>query len=152
MKNVLKWLVAAGLVFSLLGIAYAQFAKPEDAIEYRKSAMFLIGQHFGRIAAVVQGKTPFDAKTVQQNAVLVDTLSRLPLEAFLTPGTDKGKTHMKPSALKDVEGFKAVWNANVAETAKLAEVAAGGEPAAIKAQFGAVAKSCKACHEKYRTH
>ena len=33
---------------------------------------------------------------------------------------------------------------------KLAEVAAGGDAAAIKAQFGELGKACKSCHDKFR--
>lgn len=45
--------------------ASAQFAKPEDAIKYRQSALFVMGQHFGRIGAMANGKVPFDAKPPQ---------------------------------------------------------------------------------------
>lgn len=38
--------------------ALAQFAKPEDAIKYRKSSLFVMGQHFGRIGAMAQGRVP----------------------------------------------------------------------------------------------
>ncbi|MDA8140344.1 MAG: cytochrome c [Desulfobacteraceae bacterium] len=152
MKKVLKGTVCALLVAGLVGVAYAQFAKTEDAIEYRQSVMVLIGHHFGQIAAMVQGKKPFDAKELQQNAALVETLSKLPLAAFLMDGSDKGKTHMKPAALKDKEDFKAHLEAFDTEAAKLAQVAAGGDLEAIKAQFGNVGKSCKACHDKYRSH
>jgi cytochrome c556 len=152
MKQLFKWGVSGVLVAALFGVAYAQFAKPEEAIAYRQSVMILIGQHFGRIGAMVQGKKPFDPKEAQQNAALVATLSTLPLEALLTEGADKGKTHLKSSALKEKEAFKAAFDASAAETAKLAQTAASGDLEAIKAQFGAVAKTCKGCHEKYRTH
>ncbi|MFZ1984020.1 MAG: cytochrome c [Desulfatitalea sp.] len=152
MQKLLRWGVCGLFVIGIFGMAYAQFAKPEDAIAYRKAAMTLIGQHFGRIGAVVQGKTPFDKQAVAKNAELVATLATLPWEAFMTAGTDKGNTHMKPEALKDQEGFKAAGNATQAETAKLAQVAAAGDLEAIKAQFGAVGKSCKGCHEKFQAH
>ena len=57
------------------GIAAAQFVKPEDAIQYRKSVMVLIGQHFKRMGAVVQGKMPYDKDTFAANAALVETLA-----------------------------------------------------------------------------
>ena len=37
--------------------AWAQM-KSEDAIKYRQSAMFLVGQNFGPLAAMAQGKIP----------------------------------------------------------------------------------------------
>lgn len=44
--------------------AAAQFAKPEDAVKYRKAAFTVMGTHFGRIGAVVQGRVPYDAAAV----------------------------------------------------------------------------------------
>ena len=52
MKTLLKISVCFVLVAIALGGAYAQFAKPEYAIKYRKSVMFLIAQHFGRMGAI----------------------------------------------------------------------------------------------------
>ena len=69
--------------------AQAQFAKAEDAIKYRQSALFVMGQHFTRLAAMAQGKIPFDAKTAADNAAVVETMSKLPWAAF-GEGTDQG--------------------------------------------------------------
>ncbi|MDZ4356943.1 MAG: cytochrome c, partial [Variovorax sp.] len=49
-------LAAACAVMSLP--AAAQFAKPEDAIKYRQSALFVMGQHFGRLGAMANGRVP----------------------------------------------------------------------------------------------
>ena len=75
--------------------AAAQFQKPEDAIKYRKSAMFLMNTHMGRLGAMVNGRVPFDAKLAADNADVVNSLARLPWPAFL-PGTDKGDTRATP--------------------------------------------------------
>jgi len=152
MKKKLKWLVCGILAIGLLGTAYAQFAKPEDAIQYRQSVMVIMAHHFGRIAAVVQGKMPFDAKAVAKDASIVDTMSQLPWGAFMSPGAETGKTRLNTSAFtKDKAGFKADADALMVETAKLAQAAASGKMDAVKAQFGPVAKSCKACHGQYRS-
>lgn len=37
------------------------------------------------------------------------------------------------------------------ETAKFAQVSRSGDLAMIKPQFGEVAKTCKACHDNYRS-
>lgn len=152
MKKSLKLLAFCFLAIGLFGIAYAQFAKPENAIEYRQSVMVLLGHHFSQIAAVVQGKKPFDPKEVEKNAMLVDTLAKLPWEAFMVPGAEKGKTYLNAKAFsKDQAGFKAHADEFMTATNKLAKVSAEGNLDAIKAQFGAVGKSCKGCHVQYRT-
>ena len=76
-------LAAATLAFP----AHAQFAKPEDAIKYRKASLSVMGTHFSRLGAMANGRVPFDAKVAAENAALVDTLAKLPWDAF-GPGTD----------------------------------------------------------------
>ena len=51
--------------------ASAQFAKPEDAIKYRQSALSVMGTHFGRLGAMANGRVPFDAKVAADNAEIV---------------------------------------------------------------------------------
>jgi cytochrome c556 len=150
MKNVCRTLIGVLMAVLVLGVAYAQFAKPEDAINYRKAVMTLIGNHFGRMAAVIKGQKPYDKAEFEKNAQLVHTLSALPWEAFLMPGTEKIDTGLKTLPLNDQSNFMSQAEALQKETAKLAEVAASGDLNSIKSQFGAVGKSCKNCHDQYR--
>ena len=55
-------LTLAAAALTLSAPASAQFAKAEDAIKYRQSALFVMGQHFGRLGAMANGRAPFDAK------------------------------------------------------------------------------------------
>jgi cytochrome c556 len=150
MKKMARILIVLTCITGFLGVAYAQFAKPEDAIQYRQSVMFLIGQHFGRMAAVVKGQSPYDKAAFEQNAVIVDTLATLPWEAFMVPGSDQGKTGLKSSAFKEKDKFMQDAKKMEAETVKLAETAQTGNLDAIKTQFGETAKSCKSCHDDFR--
>jgi len=140
------------LVFSAgaIGGAYAQFAKPEHAIKYRKAAMFLIAQHFGRMGAMVKEKIPYNQEVFARNAMLVETLSRLPWEAVMAPGTDTGDTTLKSSALVQQAEFKEISQTFETQATKLVSAAQSGDFSAIKAQFGEVGKSCKACHSQFR--
>ena len=151
MKTLLKILVGLVVVAIALGGAYAQFAKPEDAIKYRKSVMFLIGQHFGRMGAMVKEKTPYEKEVFTQNAKAVDMLSHLPWEAVMMPGTDKGDTTLNSSAFEQPAKLKESAQAFEANTAKLLSVAETGDFNAVKAQFGEVGKTCKGCHDQFRT-
>ena len=76
-------LVCIFFVAAALGGAYAMFAKPQDAIKYRQSVMFLIGQHFGRMGAMVKEQTPYNRQIFSHNAMVVKTLSILPWEAMM---------------------------------------------------------------------
>jgi cytochrome c556 len=89
-------MVAAGLASAAVSLpASAQFAKPEDAIKYRRAAFTLMSTHFGRVAAMANRKVPFDAKAVADNAELATIMSKLPCAAFVD-GSDKGDTPAEP--------------------------------------------------------
>jgi cytochrome c556 len=145
------WICAAALSCGVLAAmpAAAQFAKPEDAVKYRKAALTVMATHFGRIGAMVNGRVPFDAKVAAENAELVATMSRLPFDAF-GPGTDKGETRAKPEIWTETDKFKAAAAKLQEETAKLNAAAKSGNLDAVKAAFGETGKACKACHDTYR--
>ena len=138
-------------VAAALGGAYAQFAKPEDAIKYRKSVMLLISQHFGRMGAMVKKQTPYNQQVFGQNAMVVETLSRLPWEAMMAPGTDKGDTTLNTAVFVKQAEFKEAARTFETQASKLVSTAQGGDFSAVKMQFGAVGQSCKACHDQFRT-
>jgi len=79
---------------------------------------------------------------------VVVAVSRLPFTAF-GPGTDTGRDHRaKPEVWKDQAKFKAASDKMTDAVARLP--AAAGDPAALKTAFGAVAASCKGCHDDFR--
>ena len=131
--------------------ASAQFAKAEDAIKYRQSALFVMGQHFGRLGAMANGKAPFDARLAQENADVVAAMARLPWAGF-GPGTDKGApTKSKPTIWTEQAKFKEHADKLEAESIKLAAAAKTGSLDNLKAAFGPAAQTCKSCHDAYRS-
>lgn len=141
--------VAATLV-AMAAPASAQFAKPEDAIKYRQSALSVMGTHFGRVGAMVNGRVPFDAKVAAENADIVAEMARLPWAAF-GAGTDKGgNTRAKPEIWTEQAKFKEYNEKLVAESTKLAAAAKTGNLDTLKTAFGATAASCKACHDAFQ--
>lgn len=139
--------VAAALVFS--GSASAQFAKPEDAIKYRKSALFVMQQHFARVGAMANGRVPFDAKAIAENASIAESMSKLPWAGFVE-GSANGDTRAKPEIWTEQAKFHEASEKMMAEMSKLAVVAKTGNIDNIKAAVGAVGGSCKACHDAYQ--
>ena len=146
--------VKAGTLFVVLavtaGIAMAQFAKPEDAITYRKSVMQVIKAHFGPMGGVVKGKMAFDQAAFVKNAEVVAMMSTLPWEASLFPGSDKGNTTLSSKALKDSKGFMAAAGKFEAASQELLAAAKSGDMGTIKKRFGATAQTCGGCHKPYR--
>jgi cytochrome c556 len=129
--------------------AAAQFAKPEDAIKYRKAAFTVMAAHFGRVAAMANGRIPFDAKAAVDNAEIATMMSKLPYAGFVD-GTDKGDTKAKPEIWAERDKFNAAATKMQDEMVKLNAAAKTGDVAVIKTAAGDVGKACKGCHDTYR--
>ena len=143
-------IAAAATLLALAAPASAQFAKPEDAVKYRQSALSVMGTHFGRLGAMANGKVPFDAKVAADNAELVAVMAKLPWAGF-GPGTDKDSRSKAMSEVWTEQAkFKASGDKLIAESAKLAAAAKTGNLDALKTSFAATADTCKACHDAFR--
>lgn len=129
--------------------AMAQFAKPEDAVKYRQSALTLMNTHLLRIAAMANGRVPYDAKVATENAELLATLSRLPWQGF-GPDTDMLSPKAKPEIWSQKARFNDFAEKMTAETTKLAAAAKTNNLDNLKTAFGATAASCKNCHDVFR--
>ncbi len=103
------------------GSALAQ-QKPEDAIKYRQSALFVVGQNFGPLAAMAQGKIPYDKEAAIRHAEIAAFVMKLPWNSF-GPGTDTGNTKAKPGIWQNLDDFQAKRDKMLAEIEK---AAAGG--------------------------
>jgi cytochrome c556 len=141
---------ATALMAVMLALpASAQFAKPEDAIKYRKASFTVMGAHFGRVGAMASGRAPYDAKAAAENADIAIAMAKLPWAAF-PEGSDKGETRAKPEIWKDSAKFKEASDKMQAELVKLSAAAKVGNVDALKAAFGPAAATCKGCHDNFR--
>ena len=133
------------------GAAVAQ-VKPEDAIKWRQSGYAFMAWNMGRIKANVDGTYNKDEVIKAANAI--QAIANSGMGALYLPGTDKGKgwkdTRVKPELFTDKEGVGKVATNFVQQANEMAKVAAAGDAAAAKAQFGKLGESCKGCHDKFR--
>jgi len=146
--------IAVSIALAAIGLsaalpASAQFRKPEDAIKYRQSVMTLQGHHVGRIFGMANGRIPFDAKTVADDAELLASITRLPWIAFIE-GTDKGNTNAKPDIWRDKAKFDATATRLQEDVAKLNAAAKTGNLDQIKSAVGTVGQTCKSCHDNFQ--
>jgi len=146
-KSILT-LIAIGAT-TLSFSAAAQFAKPEDAVKYRKAAFTVMSAHTQRLGQMAQGKVPFDAKIAAENAEVVADMAKLPWAAF-GEGTDTADTKAKPEVWKQGAKFKEIADKLQADTAKLAVAAKSGKEDAFKTAFTAAAGNCKSCHDDFK--
>jgi len=154
MKTCTSFTVRAGLAaltaaasLAVSAPASAQFAKPEAAIKYRQSALTLLASHFGRMDGVVKGQVPYDVDAIKQNVAIVSMLAQLPWAAF-GEGTEGGGA--RPEVWSKREGFDAAQVRLKDAVAELSAAADTGDLAKLRAAFGKVGASCKACHDNYR--
>ncbi|MGJ7506127.1 c-type cytochrome [Variovorax sp. GT1P44] len=124
--------------------AAAQFAKTEDVIKYRQSAMFVQGARLGAMAA---GRVPYDATAAMANAEVVAEISKLPWAGF-GPGTEGGKA--KPEIWQEQAKFKDLSERLMSDTQKLLVAAQAGNLDALKAAMGTLGETCKTCHDTFR--
>ena len=148
MKNLTRAILAAAVVVSSVP-AMAQFQKPEDAAKYRQGSFTVMAAHFGRLGAMASGKAPYDAKLAQDNAAIVEFMSKLPWAGF-TADSQNVKSKAKPEVWMDKAKFDQGADKMMAEVGKLNVAAKAGNLDALKAAFGETAKTCKACHDAFR--
>ncbi|MBI5898926.1 MAG: cytochrome c [Rhodocyclales bacterium] len=148
-----KRIVVASLAIGLSSATLAQtIGKPEDQIRWRQSVMQTLGWSMGRIKANIDGT--YNKDQVIQAANTIQALANSGSGALFTPGTDTGKgwrdTNVKPELFTNSAKLKEVGMAYNKEANEMAKVAATGDSAAVKAQFGNLGKSCKGCHDEFR--
>jgi cytochrome c556 len=144
-------LALAAATFAVATTASAQFAKPEDALKYRQSVMFVMSQHFGRIGAMVNGKAPYDAKAAVDSAEVVSMMSHLPWQGFAASTRDLKPTKAKPDIWTEEAKFKEGSEKLQDATAKLVAAAKTNNVDNLKTAFGATGQTCKGCHDNFRS-
>ena len=150
----IKKLVFAAVALSVAAGASAQM-KPEDQIKARKAGYAFMSWNMGKIKAqVIDNPASFNKDQVAAAANLIAATANSGMGALYGPGTDKDagnqKTRVKPEFFKESDEVRKLAMAFVKEANELQKVAATGDAAAIKAQFGKTGESCKACHDKFR--
>jgi len=143
---------AAALATASLAALAQQAPKPEQLIKWRQSAFQVVAWNAGRIKASLDGGYNKDEVIRASNAIAA--IAGSGLGGLFAPGTEQGKgwhdTAAKPELFQD--GAKAAERAGEfnKEAAELAKVAANGDPAAVKAQFAKLNRTCKGCHDDFR--
>lgn len=148
----IKKLLAVSVVLALGGgIAAEALAqtKPDVLVKQRQAAMTLQGKYLGPIGGMLKGAVPYNADVVAINATFLENLARMPWDGFQA-STSGEKSDAKPEIYTDMAKFRAAADTLEAATARLGAVARAKDEAGVRANFGAVAKSCGSCHDAYR--
>src|SRR5919206_3843496 len=103
------------------GVAFAQ-QKPEVLVKQRQSVMTLQGKYFGPMAAMAQGKAPYNPDVVRRNSAFLDNLSRMAWDGF-DPNTKDVKSAALPAVYEQQAKFREAGSRLEQEAHKLWEVA-----------------------------
>jgi cytochrome c556 len=147
---------AGAAAIGLAGHALAQQAektpptKAQRTIEYRQSALYLLGWNIGPIAGMVKGEIPFDAKAVELRAMRLAQIAPMIAEGFPDDSQTGAPTKAKPEIWQNMDDFRSKATTLEQVTAKFAATARSGDPKLVAAGLAEVGNACKACHEKYK--
>jgi cytochrome c556 len=151
-------LLASTLALSVLAVAAGgavaqQAPKPEVLIKSRQSAFQLVAFNSAKIKANLDGT--YNKDDVVKAANTIAAISNSGLGALFAPGTETGKgwhdTGAKPELFKDLKKFAELGASFSKEANELSKVAAGGDVAAIKEQYAKLSRTCKACHDDFKS-
>lgn len=140
--------VFAGAVALVMVASVTTAVTADEAVhKYRESVMKAVGGHTTALAAIVKNEVPFDGD-LKAHAVALNQL--VPMTDHIFPeGSGGGETEALPAIWERPEDFKKAVRAFQTAAADLAAAADGGPKAAAPA-LGALAKSCKSCHDDFR--
>lgn len=140
------------LAVAFVGTATSADLKPEEQIQTRQAGYSFMSWNMGKIKANLDGG--YSQPQVEAAANAIAGIANSGMGALFGPGTDKDigdvKTRVKPELFTDQEGVGEVAVAFIEAANNMAETAALGDEAEVKAAFGKLGESCKACHKKYR--
>lgn len=153
MKAVMSLALSGSLLLASAAVAQ-DGDEIEGAIEYRQAALSTLGWNFGPLGAMAKGDMDYDAEEAAMRAERVKQLSVMPWEGFVEGSLQSDEHGIDTGALAEIgadwQDFEDKQRRMQEEAAKLAEVAANGDFAALREQVAATGKSCKSCHDDYR--
>jgi cytochrome c556 len=145
--SMIRTIVVVGTLLLGIGAVAAQ----QDVVKQAQTLMKGNGKNAGALGAIIKGDKPYDQATVDAALAQFDeTAKKLPT---LFPESTKG---LKPegdySTSPKVWENKADFDAKIVNFAKAVTDAKGKikDADTLKAQLGAIGKTCGGCHETYR--
>jgi cytochrome c556 len=141
------WVVALALI-GAAGVVLAQGAE-EGAPDYREKIMSINGASMGAIGDILKFKLPGGTEHIAAHAETIHRESQLIAKAFETQAMSD-ESRALPTVWQQWDKFVAAADNLGEASAKLAEVAKGGDQGAIMAQVKVVGQACGNCHDTFR--
>ena len=153
-RNIVR-IAIAGLMFGIAAPSLAQQVSPEDQIKFRKAGYAFMSWNMGKIKAMtVDNPQSYNKDQVLAAARVIAATANSGMGALYTPASAKDvgmeETRVKAEFFQQPDEVRRLAMNFNKEANELARVAEGGDAGAIRAQFGKVGETCKACHDKFR--
>lgn len=119
-------------------------------VKERMDAMSAIAKGMKSVGAMMKGEAAYDAGTVKSAADEIAGHAKM-IPHMFPEGSNKKPSEALPAIWTDWDKFAKLagsMETSAQDLAKAAEAASSTD--GIRAQFGALAKTCKACHEDFR--
>jgi cytochrome c556 len=144
--------IAAVVAAAPLSTTIAHDAAATGIYKVRHDGYHKLGDAFKVIRDQTKANSP-DAAAIKNAAQIVKQMSVEQFKWFPPGSGPKAgvETRAKAEIWSDPQQFEAAQKLFAQAAAKLDTSAASGDIAAVKAQFGEVGKSCKNCHDTFRT-
>ena len=151
----MKLLPLAGLLLGFASTAaLAHGDTPADeAISYRQGIFRAMQWNFHPMAAMVQGRQPFDQADIERRAENLRVLAQMAGEGFVADSAEGHHvtSYAKPDIWWEQARFDSLLSDLRQRTDDLAKaVAAGDDRDALRPYIGHVAQACKSCHDRFR--
>lgn len=142
-------ITALGVV--LTPLATAHFNDKEMPQSYRQSWFAMVAMNFGPMASMLKGEIPWNDEQMAAWGKELGILATLDVSRAFGPGSDKGTTRAKPEIWENMDDFNAKMDDFRDAAALLSTAAASGDKKAIGQGIAATGKSCKSCHDEYKS-
>jgi cytochrome c556 len=148
-KLTLVIVMLAGLALSPLALSH--FNDKEIPQSYRQSWFTLLALNFGPMVSTLKGEIPWDNTAMAAYADQLAALTSMDVSRGFAEGSDKGTTRAKPEIWSNKADFESKFEDLKAASLALQSAVAAGDRKAIAAEIAATGKSCKACHDEYKS-
>ncbi|WP_339723583.1 cytochrome c [uncultured Paraglaciecola sp.] len=153
MKKAIAIMIGSAMLstFSVLAEPAKSAKQAKDVTEFRQAIFTLVKSNVGALGAMNKGAIPFDATTMQTNALRIEQLSLMLEDYFATNTTGFDvETAALDKVWENQADFKDKISALTAAASNLNKVAKAGDTSQYKPAIGQVFKSCKGCHDNYK--
>ncbi|MFT4519129.1 MAG: cytochrome c556 [Halioglobus sp.] len=118
---------------------------------YRQSWFTMVAVNFGPMVGMIQGKMAWNDEQMKASADQLATLASMDIAKGFSVGSEKGTTRAKPEIWENKADFEAKMDDMKKAAFALQAAVATGDKDSIGKAVGAAGKSCKSCHDEYKS-